>query len=210
MREVRHDDKECPYVPVSMNTINAVRNYSLHSIPYEYRALVLIEICNLAAQQLEARSAEREPCEMGEICLGCEPRGAKGECPDAAPNAVVDKSSTRSSSGAITLGEMAASAMKVIGASDWHEAMAEVSNLRRDLEALQNAMMEAKVLGVSQAALDRLNAALDKTRAPRSAIAQPQTYFKPGGELGWCIHCKEPASKHERGGACIGSVERTA
>ena len=53
--------------------------------------------------------------------------------------------------------------------NDWHEAMAEVSNLRRDLEAMQTAMIEAKILGVSQAAMDRLNAALNKTRAQPSA-----------------------------------------
>ncbi len=26
-----------------------------------------------------------EPCEMGAMCLNCQPRGPNGECPDAPP-----------------------------------------------------------------------------------------------------------------------------
>ena len=26
---------------------------------------------------------EQEPCDMGEMCLGCSPRSADGSCPDA-------------------------------------------------------------------------------------------------------------------------------
>jgi hypothetical protein len=28
---------------------------------------------------------EQEPCDMGEMCLGCSPRRADGSCPDAKP-----------------------------------------------------------------------------------------------------------------------------
>ncbi len=73
------------------------------------------------------------------------------------------------------------SAIRDTSSSDWHEAMAEVSNLRRDLEAMQNAMMESKVLGVSQAVLDRINAALAKTRAPSSSERDIHTLMRLEG-----------------------------
>ena len=31
------------------------------------------------------RAALAAPCEMGAMCLNCQPRGPNGECPDAAP-----------------------------------------------------------------------------------------------------------------------------
>ena len=39
------------------------------------------------ADELESLCADAQPvapCELGEICLGCEPRNADGSCPDAA------------------------------------------------------------------------------------------------------------------------------
>jgi len=30
-------------------------------------------------------SLDKKPCDMGEICLNCQPRGINGECPDAKP-----------------------------------------------------------------------------------------------------------------------------
>jgi hypothetical protein len=30
-------------------------------------------------------SLDKKPCDMGEMCLNCQPRGSNGECPDAAP-----------------------------------------------------------------------------------------------------------------------------
>jgi hypothetical protein len=46
------------------------------------------------------------------------------------------------------------------------------------------------------------NAAAQSAPSPLAT----QTYFKGGGELGWCIHCGTPASKHELGGACIAEI----
>jgi len=33
---------------------------------------------------------EQEPCDMGEMCLGCSPRSADGSCPDAKPSGACD------------------------------------------------------------------------------------------------------------------------
>jgi len=33
---------------------------------------------------------EQEPCDMGEVCLGCSPRSADGSCPDAKPSGACD------------------------------------------------------------------------------------------------------------------------
>jgi hypothetical protein len=30
-------------------------------------------------------SLDKKPCDMGEMCLNCQPRGSNGECPDAKP-----------------------------------------------------------------------------------------------------------------------------
>lgn len=46
------------------------------------RKLGAVDLNNLIDRIVDATGAQAEPCDMGQLCLNCQPRGLNGECPD--------------------------------------------------------------------------------------------------------------------------------
>lgn len=45
-------------------------------------------VCGVSLQM--EQPAQQEPCEMGNLCIGCSPRNADGSCPGEKPNGACD------------------------------------------------------------------------------------------------------------------------
>jgi hypothetical protein len=72
MREVQRLGQEIEQEPVV--GITAIRTW------FKDGRVVTQTLCN---SWVDTTPPQQEPCDMGEMCLGCSPRSADGSCPDA-------------------------------------------------------------------------------------------------------------------------------